>query len=138
MIQSFQFYLHKGLVRKTGKNPSLARSLFQKAQLRLNKITRETIREDESSLIFEDVYESIREAAQALLQIQGYKPYSHEALISFLKDEHYFSPSIINTLDRYRVLRNKSVYEAKKISVETCKEALVFAQSFLPRIKQTL
>lgn len=136
MIQSFQYYINKKLVRKTGINPAIANSLIKKSDIRLKRIIREKIKEEESLIIFEDIYESIRESTQALMQLKGYKPYSHEALISFLKENNVFSPEIINNINRYRILRNKSVYEAKKISIETCKDALIFAKELLPKIKE--
>ncbi len=136
MILDFQYYVDTGMVRKTGRNPALAKSLMSKSELRLQRLMREKITEAESSIIFEEVYELMREAAQSLMQLKGYKPYSHEALISFLKKEELLSPEKINRLNKYRILRNKSVYEAKKISVDTTKNALEFAKQILPGIKE--
>ena len=87
-------------------------------------------------MIFEEVYESIREASQALMQLAGYKPLSHEALIAFLLKNKYLSEEKANILDGYRVLRNKSVYQAEKISVEKCNEAIKFARVTLSEIKE--
>ena len=134
----FQYYLDKNMVRKTAINPAIANSLIRKSSIRLQRIMRAEINDEESSIVFEDIYESIREAAQAFMQLKGYKPYSHEALISFLKEEKLLSPQIINNIDRYRVLRNKSVYESEKISIDVCKEALDFAKKLLPEIKKRL
>lgn len=117
-------------------NPAIAKSLLNKANIRLKRIIRDKISDEESSIIFEDIYESLREAFQAFMQLKGYKPYSHEALVAFLKERQLFSMHIINDFNRYRVLRNKSVYEAKIVSVETCKDALKFAKVLLPKIKK--
>ena len=136
MIYDFEYYVSKGVVRKTNANPALARSLVFKSEIRLKRVLREQITEAESSIIFEDIYEIMREAAQALMQVKGYKPYSHEALIAFLKKEKLMSNSKINRFNKYRILRNKSVYEAKKVSVDTSKEALEFAKELLPEIKK--
>ncbi len=138
MIQPFRYYVSKKLVRRTGANPAIAKSLIKKSSLRLQRIMKEKISDEESSIVFEDIYESIRESIQAIIQLKGYKPYSHEALVSFLKEEQLFSPQIINNINRYRILRNKSVYEAKKVSIETCKDALKFAKELLPEIKKKI
>lgn len=138
MIYDFKHYIDKGMVRKTNVNPALAKSLIAKSETRLKRVMREKITEAESSIIFEDTYELMREAAQALMQLKGYKPYSHEALISFLKKEKLLSLRKINMLNKYRILRNKSVYEAKKISVQTSKQALEFAKEIVPEIKTKL
>ncbi len=88
-----------------------------------------------STFIFEDIYECIREAAQSLMSLNGYKPYSHEALISFLKEFHKFDELDIATFDRYRILRNNCIYRAAKVSPEVCREALKFLGDFLPQIR---
>ena len=70
------------------------------------------------------------------MSLKGYKPYSHEAIISFLKEFYNFKEYDINVFNRYRILRNKSVYGSEKISVGKCKEALYFLCAFLPKIKK--
>jgi len=117
-------------------NISMAKSFIQKAEIRLAKIIREGVIESESSIIFEDIYESLREASQALMEIKGYKPYSHEALISFLLEHKLLDEGIIRILDNFRALRNDSVYQAQKISLNKCLEALDFAKKTLPIIKK--
>ena len=116
-------------------NTPLARSFLEKAQLRLKRIAKEAVEPDEASIVFEEVYESLRESAQALMEIKGYKPYSHEALISFLKEERLLSLDTITVLDNYRIIRNNSVYRAEKVSLQKCREALKFAQVTIPKIR---
>lgn len=135
MIRSFNYYLNKGVVRKVKINLAIVESLLKKSTYRLDILKESKITYKFSSIIFEEVYESIREAVQSLMQLKGYKPYSHEVIISFLKENKSFSPQIINTINRYRILRNKSVYEAKDVSIKTCKDALKFAIKFIRNIK---
>ncbi len=135
MIKSFEYFIGESLVRKEIPNKSLAKDLVEKAEIRLSRVLKSEIEEREASIVFEDVYEIIREAAQAIMELKGYKPYSHEALIAFLKEGKYLPEREITVLNNYRVLRNKSVYRAEKISVEKCKEALDFAKATLPLIK---
>ena len=134
MIKPFQYYLKENLVVKSSSNTSLAKSLLQKAEIRLKRIRTNEIEDNQSSIVFEDIYECLREAAQALMEIKGYKPYSHEALISFLKEQKFLSDENVNILDNYRVLRNNSVYKAEKVSLQKCLEALKFAKQTLPEI----
>jgi uncharacterized protein (UPF0332 family) len=138
MIKPFNYYVNNKLVKKVTINPGLARALITKAEVRLKRVTKVKITREESSIVFEDIYESVREALQSLMQLKGYKPYSHEALVAFVKEQEMFSLSVINDVDRYRILRNKSVYEAKQISLETCQEALAFATKVLPEVKKHL
>lgn len=136
MIMEFQYYLDNDLARKSSPDRGEAEALMGKAEGRLKFFIKvKEIDERTSSYIFEDIYECLREASQALMSLKGYKPYSHEALISFLKEFFKFPESDTAAFDRYRVLRNKTVYQGEKISVETCKEALDFLVKFLPKLK---
>ena len=136
MIMPFDYYVREKLVIKNIPNISVAKSLFQKAGFRL-KINRSAkIDENTASIIFEEVYESLREAAQALMELKGYKPYSHEVVISFIREHNFLSEEKSNIFDNYRVLRNNSVYKAEKISIEKCIEAMEFAKNTLPELNK--
>jgi hypothetical protein len=104
MIERFQYYLDAKLVRRETVDKGEANSLMKKAVYRLAYVKAQEINEDTASFIFEDIYESLREASQSLMSLKGYKPYSHEALISFLKEFYNFSASEISTFDRFRAL----------------------------------
>ena len=132
MILPFESYLADGKAEKHSLDKNRASSLIKKAKKRI-KFLRE-ITEESADIVFEDIYEAIREASQALMSIQGYKPLSHESLIAFLRDKENFDNLIIHKFDSYRKLRNKSIYEAEKISLEKAKEILEFAKKFIKRI----
>src|SRR3989338_8821585 len=103
MIRPFDSYIRENLVRTSRPNIGMARSLIEKAELRLSRIENETMTEQISSMVFEDVYELLRAASQSLMEIRGYKPYSHEALISFLKENQFLGMDKIIALDNYRI-----------------------------------
>ena len=135
MIKPFEYYINEQLVRKSIPNISMAKSLLQKSEIRLKRVKNEKINEENSSIVFEDIYEIIRESSQSLMEIKGFKPYSHEALVSFLKEFQLVSDEKTAIMDNYRVLRNNSVYKAEKVSLQKCSEALEFSKTFLPEIK---
>lgn len=136
MLQEFQYYLNENLVAKKYPNKEEAKSLMNKAIQRLRYVKEQEITELNASFIFEDIYESLREASQALMSLRGYKPYSHEALIAFLKKFYNFPEADISSFDRYRKLRNRCVYGAFIISTFKCREALKFLERFLPKIRE--
>lgn len=137
MIKEFEYYLKNDLVKKGSPDKGEAEALINKAEGRLNfSIKTRAINENTSPYIFEDIYECLREAAQSLMSLKGYKPYSHEALVAFLKEFFNFKESDINSINRYRILRNKTVYKGEIVSVETCKESLRFLTNFLPKLKK--
>ena len=138
MTREFEYYLEKNLAKRSVINPSLAKSLMEKAELRLKLLNEDKITDEMASIMFEETYETIREASQSLMQVKGFKPYSHDALIAFLIKEKLMPEQFIKSFDRYRILRNKSVYEAQRVSIETCKEALQFAKRRIPEVKNKL
>jgi len=136
MIVEFQYYLDNNLARKASPDIGEAGALLQKAEGRLDfSIKVRRIDENTATYIFEDIYECLKEAAQSLMSLKGYKPYSHEAVISFLREFFRFSESDLETFDRYRILRNKAVYRGERISATVCREALDFLLNFLPELK---
>ena len=135
MIKPFEYYINENLVRKSIPNISMAKSLLQKSEIRLKRVKNEKINDENSSIVFEDIYEVIRESSQSLMEIKGFKPYSHEALVSFLKEYGIVSDEKANIIDNYRVLRNNSVYKAEKVSSQKCAEALEFSKKLLPEIR---
>jgi uncharacterized protein (UPF0332 family) len=136
MIKEFKYYIDNSMAKKSSPDIGEAEALIAKAEGRLKfSIRTRKLDENTAPYIFEDVYECLREAAQSLMSLKGYKPYSHEALISFLKEFFDFPDSDIASFDRYRIMRNKTVYRGEKVSLETCKAALAFLLEFLPKIK---
>lgn len=138
MIRDFEHYLKRNLAKQAIPNPAMAKSLLIKAELRLKLLSDRSITEETATILFEETYEALREASQSLMQIKGFKPYSHEALIAFLIKKSLMPEQFTKSLDRYRLLRNKVVYEAHNVSVVALKEALEFARSELPKIKEKL
>src|SRR3990167_7219141 len=112
MINSFDNYLKLGKAKRKTPDFEEAKSLLKKAEGRLSYIKTREINEKTAQFILEDSYEGVRESAQALMSIKGFKPYSHEATISFIKEFYSssFNEGEIRKFDRFRILRNDSVY----------------------------
>jgi len=133
MIEDFDYYLRQNLAKREVPNSGIAESLFSKAKRRIERIETEQISERNSDLIFEDAYEACREACQSLMAKAGYKPLSHEALLSFLVKfyKNDFPSHMVAELDRYRKLRNLSVYEARLASMNDAKLAVVLSMTII-------
>ena len=134
MIFPFKYYIEERKVEKQTPNSQKASALMKKAIRRIDHINSQPLTAEDAEFLFEDIYESIREAGQALMAVNGYKPLSHEAVIAFVRDNYKISADKINRFDRCRKIRNKLVYEAEKVSIEDVKEALDFAISFVKEL----
>ena len=138
MILNFSHYIANRHVKKRTINPEEAKSLLKKAEARLNYFKDKEINNESASIIFENIYSSIRESAQSLMSLKGFKPYSHEATISFLKEfyKEEFTEEDLNKFDMFRQLRSDSEYRAVTVSKEDAESCLKFTQIFIEKIKQ--
>ncbi|MEK6916668.1 MAG: HEPN domain-containing protein [Nanoarchaeota archaeon] len=140
MINSFDNYLKLGKAKKQIQNPEESKALIEKAKYRLEYSKDKIITDKTSQFILEDAYEGIREAAQSLMALKGYKPYSHEATISFIDSfyKSYFTQEEIKTFDRFRQLRNNSVYSAAPVTKEDAEKCILFAGKFIVKVEKLL
>ena len=70
---------------------------------------------DDQEFIAEDYYETVKELITSLLFIRGYKSYSNECLITFLRKFHpQYSESDLALIDQMRQIRNDLLYRANR------------------------
>jgi len=140
MVHDFEYYLKNKLVKKSSKDVEEAKALSRRAGERLKYVRAQEITDENAAFIFEDVYEAMREAIQSLMAIEGFKPYSHEVLVSFLNKFYSaeFSSHEINSFDRYRIIRNNVVYRASSVNKRETERALEFALEIIAKIKSVL
>lgn len=137
MLLPFQHYVGLNKVKKKTPDPVEAASLLEKAKMRLAFVETQKVNNRSAPFVFEDAYSAAREAAQSLMSQEGYKPYSHEATISFVKERHSDILDEANAaeFDRLRQLRDDSEYRAVQISVEETKACIAFAKAFVSKVK---
>ena len=123
-MKDFDFYVKEEAVKKVSPDYELAKSLIDDSHERF-KTAEKLDAKDFSKLVFENVYDSLRDILDAILAVRGFKSYSHEASIAFLK-RGGIEESTILELDNFRHLRNSSKYYGKKISADSAAEILRF------------
>jgi len=108
----FEDYLKEGSVRKVTPDKQLAKSLVKMASMRIKILESIPITENNSFSFIENCYEAIREIADALMALKGFKSYSHEASIEFLKKFYSIQLTMgnVHKVDRYRKIRNDIKY----------------------------
>ncbi len=104
-------------IKKVKENPEQAKALFQLAKRRLESIKKR--RKDEyPQFLIESYYETIKELISALLSIHGYKSYSHECLVVFIKEYYpdFLDDSQLHFLDSMRKLRSDIQYRGQDVA----------------------
>lgn len=133
----FIYYIKNKIIKKKTPDVEEGRALLSKAKQRLEFVKSQELTEENFDFLFEDAYETAREAAQSLMSLKGYKPYSHEGTIVFVKEFfNKFTEEELNDFDRFRIMRHTLAYGGKDIYIEEAKEAIKFAEKFLKKIEQ--
>lgn len=135
-MADFEYFIAKGDVKRQTKNEILAKALLRGSADRLSFIKRLGLSEENAKYIVENSYDVIRELIEARLSIDGFKSYSHEATILFLKKFPEFKESEISFIDNLRKIRNGIKYYGKEAHVNEAKTALNFLNSVLLRLKK--
>ena len=118
------------------QDPSLARSLVKDVGSRSGMaLSLDTDRF--AMLVFENLYDCLREICDALLVLDGYKTYSHEEAIAYLREKG-ISDGIVTRIDRYRRRRNASKYYGKTVSAEDAEDIKEFYIEHAPQLLELL
>jgi hypothetical protein len=119
-MMPFEYFLQNKEVKTASPDMNLAKSLVKDMFERIEK----SLMLDSkifAKMIFENIYDALRDFCDALLAINGYKSYSHQASISYLAKEG-FDVSIIEQLDQFRYKRNGSKYYGQQIFFEDAEQ----------------
>ena len=131
-MNNFEYYLKEGKVKNISVDKELANSLKNDAIER----AKSSLSLDPklfSKIIFENVYDAIRGLLDAILALEGYKSYSHEASIAYLK-KFNIEDSIVVEIDDFRYKRNSSKYYGKNIGHEEVEKIIVFYRRYSPKL----
>src|SRR3989344_2886603 len=107
-----------------------ARSLTNSSEKNAEVILEIRLTDKTATIIFREIYESIRQLGEALWILGGYEPNPiksyHETCLLILKDMEITDKVKLNHLDRYRKIRNDSNYQGSIISENQAKELVEF------------
>ena len=131
-MKEFGYYLQTSDVKRCTKNIALAKSLVIDMKTRLSENWDEDINKKPKT-IFENVYDSLRDFCDALLALEGFKSYSHEASIAFLLKKG-FDIATVSKFDNLRYMRNGSKYYGRQITPEDAKNIKDFYNQLKEKI----
>jgi len=137
-MKSFEDFIREGKVFVREPRKALAKALIDSGFDRLDHTKKQGLTASNARYIVEDSYESLKELAEAKLALQGYKSYSHEAAIIFLKRFEIITPYELRIMDELRKKRNGIKYYGKSASIDDAKMSLEFAKKFIIKLKLIL
>ncbi len=131
-MRPFEYFLKHGDAKKTSKDLELAKSLIKDMNGRIEK----SLLLDPQKfpkIIFENIYDALRDFCDAILASEGFKSYSHQASISYLSNKGLDFPTL-NEFDQLRYKRNGSKYYGEPI----LKKDATRIKEFYLRIKKKI
>lgn len=128
-MKEFDYYIESEQVKVKSSSPGEARSLRVQARERFkHRVKDENVTKENSTFLFEDAYEALRQYIQSFMAEDGFKPYSHEALIAYSKENNYLSESEANKLDKFRKIRNDIRYRGETAQKDRTVEIIKLAR----------
>ncbi|MEK6871856.1 MAG: hypothetical protein AABX16_03040 [Nanoarchaeota archaeon] len=118
------------------------KSLLSASQSNAEVVLSIELHEKSATVIFREIYESIRQLGDAKWGIQGYEPLDHDISLEILKNIPIKNNIELNFLDRFRKIRNDANYRGFKVTEYQAKEIISFwnksALQIIELIKQEL
>ncbi len=131
-MKRFEEYVEDGEVKTGSASPAEADSLRRQARARFREeIEEEEITRGNATFKFEDAYEALRQFLQSFMAEEGYKPYSHEAIIAFALEREILTRGEANRMDKFRKVRNDIKYRGETTNVDRAKEMISLAREKL-------
>ena len=111
-------------IRQTDKERviSMAKSAEVNAKIAKNV----PLNEESATLIFREIYESIRQLGDAKLWLLGYEPRNHEVSMDILKEANIKEKVLLNHLARFKRIRNDANYRGFRVTVMQAQEIIDF------------
>lgn len=136
MVREFEYFVNKWDVKKQNPNKNLSKAALKESLERL-EFCKSLLDKAKSKYTLENAYESMREAADAMLYADGFKSFSHEASIAYLAKKG-FSESDIMELDRFRKIRNGIKYYGEGCEDSDVQLAVKLADRIVTKIKSII
>ncbi len=84
------------------------------------------LNDDTATLVFREIYESVRQLADAKWWLLGYEPLNHEISMEALKDFDIKEKLKLNSLDRFKKTRHDVNYRGFRATIQQAEEILDF------------
>jgi|SRR3989344_6005006 len=123
---NIRYWIMKGALRNRQRDLEKIKSMINSAEVNA-KVTQEINLDDKTAtLVFREIYESIRQLGDAKLWLIGYEPQNHEVSMEILKESDIKDKIKLNSLDRLKKIRHDINYRGFRASIEQAEEILEF------------
>ncbi len=115
-----------GILKAINKDFEKVKSLITSSKENAEVTLSVPLNEKSATLIFREIYESIRQLGEAKWLLLGYEPQNHDITLDILKESEIREKVKLNHLDRYKNIRHDINYRGFKVSEAQTKEIMEF------------
>jgi hypothetical protein len=119
-------WLKLGWLKYKQKDVEKIKSMIASAEINTNVTKTIKINEDSATLIFREIYESIRQLGDAKLGLLGFEPCNHEVSMEILKEFDIKEKIKLNSLERFKKTRHDINYRGFRTTIFQAEEILEF------------
>lgn len=123
---NYEFWIKRGALRIRQKDLEKIKSMINSAEINAKATKEIKLAENTATLIFREIYESIRQLGDAKLWSNGYEPLNHEVSIEILKEFQIENKIKLNSLDRFKKIRHDVNYRGFRATIPQAEEILEF------------
>ena len=131
-------WLKTRIIKYRQKDTEKIKSMINSAEINARVTKTIKINEDTATLIFREIYESIRQIGDAKWGLLGYELTNHEISLEALKEFDINDKVKLNSLDRFKKIRNDINYRGFRATISQAEEILYFWDKLGEEIIQIL
>jgi hypothetical protein len=115
-----------GELRPKSPDKERIKSLLKSVETNVKVTKSIPVNEYSATVIFREIYESIRQLGDAKWWLLGYEPQNHQVSMDILKEMNIKDKLRLNHLNRFRKIRNDANYRGFSVSASQAREILDF------------
>ncbi len=119
-------WLKTGALRNRQRDIEKIKSMINSAEINARVTKTIKLDDDTATLIFREIYDSIRQLGDAKLGLLGFEPCNHEVSMEVLKEFDIRDKVKLNSLDRLKKTRHDINYRGFRTTIFQTKEILDF------------
>src|SRR3989344_6065240 len=121
-----EIWLKTGALRNKQKDLEKIKSMINSAEINARVTKAIKLDNDTATLIFREIYESIRQLGDAKWGLLGFEPGNHEVSMEVLKEFDIKDKIKLNSLDRFKKIRHDVNYRGFRTTRSQSEEILDF------------
>jgi len=129
-----------GLLRPRQLDKERVKSMIASAEVTAKVAQAVPLTDESATLIFREVYESVRQLGDAEWWLRGFEPRTHDVSLDVLKDMAVTNRLRLNHLSRFKGIRHDINYRGFRATVEQAKEIVEFwntcGEELLAQVKE--